>query len=253
MNRIIIDRNKLLPYEGEGVSIQNGVITFFQNGDYCLEYLDSSEITLDIIIKDKVTVKLFIWSTHQALEVRSHYQLGRFSNLILFQFYCNKQVKEEVIFDLKGEYSKVSSSFSSISGGKEQYHMVINHQNHHVSSSIYNKCIGLDKSQIHMQIDSVLDKGNIDCTMNQNTRILTLGDVDAKIIPNMFIREDSVEARHGAVIGSFKDEEIFYLMSRGITEKEAIILLVKGFIFSNLTVDLEKREKILNCIQKIWR
>ena len=77
-----------------------------------------------------------------------------------------------------------------------------------------------------MKIDSNLEKGNIDCIMEQDSRILTLGDVSAKIIPNMFIEENSVEARHGSIISSFNEEELFYLMSRGISKEEAMNLLV---------------------------
>ena len=102
-----------------------------------------------------------------------------------------------------------------------------------------------------MQIDSILDKGNIDCIMEQNSRILTLGDVDATIIPNMFIEEDSVEARHGSVVGRIKPEDIFYLESRGITYEEAVILIIKGLIFSNLALDMEKRAMIFKIIQEL--
>ena len=89
--------------------------------------------------------------------------------------------------------------------------------------------------------------------MNQETRILTLGDVDAKIIPNMFIEENDVEARHGSIIGNFSDDEIFYLMSRGISKEEAILLLIKGYLFSNIIVDYEKREYIMNSILNLRR
>ena len=87
--------------------------------------------------------------------------------------------------------------------------------------------------------------------MDQTSRILTLGEVNATIIPNMFIDENSVEAKHGSVIGGFQEDEIFYLMSRGIPYEEARNLLIKGFIFSNLVVDMEKRAQILSIIQNI--
>ena len=116
-----------------------------------------------------------------------------------------------------------------------------------------NKCIGLTGSKIKIKIDSFLEKGNYDCIMNQVSKILTLGDVDALIIPNMFTHEDSVEAKHGSVIGSFQEEELFYLMSRGISEEESITLLMKGFIFSNLVVDMEKRARIFQIIQDLRR
>ncbi len=253
MNRIIVDRNRLENYQSDAISIQNGRIIFYKSGDYTLEYLESDFVKLDIIILDQVMVKLFVWSVDQTLQVDVHYKLGKYSNLILFQFYYNKFVKEQVVFDLDGEYSKISSNFSSISKNDEEYHIIVNHNQHHVTSAISNKCIGLDKSKIFFQIDSVLEKGNTDCVMDQNTRILTMGDVLAKIEPNMFIEEDSVEAKHGSIIGSFQEEDVFYLMSRGIDREEAIMLLVKGYLFSNLVVDMEKRAKILECIQEIGR
>ena len=89
--------------------------------------------------------------------------------------------------------------------------------------------------------------------MEQNSRILTLGDVNAKIIPNMFIEENNVEARHGSIISSFDEEEVFYLMSRGISREESINLLIKGFLFSNMKADLEKREFIMNSILNMRR
>ena len=89
--------------------------------------------------------------------------------------------------------------------------------------------------------------------MDQTTKILTIGSVDAKINPNMYIEEDSVEAKHGSVISSFNEEEIFYLTSRGIPEEEAIYLLIKGFIFSNLILNMENKAIIYDCINSIRR
>ena len=88
--------------------------------------------------------------------------------------------------------------------------------------------------------------------LDQNTRIVTLGDSDAKVSPNMFIDCDDIEARHGSVVGTFKDELVFYLMSRGIEYNDCIKLLVKGFLFSNIDVNNKMRERILNVIDMYW-
>lgn len=253
MNEIIINNNEICDYEDDNLSIKSGKIIFKKNGDYTLEYQDSDSIFLDIEVMDDVMIKLFIWSRDNKLTVKNHYRLGKNSNLILFQFYYNEMVQEHMVVDLDGEFSKFSQGFSSISTGVEEYNIVVNHNNHHVESNISNKCIGFDRSKIKIQIDSVLEKGNQDCVMDQVSRILTLGDVEAEIVPNMFTHEDSVSAKHGSVIGSFREEELFYLMSRGISYDEAIILLMKGFIFSNLIVDMDKRAKIFQIIQDLRR
>lgn len=253
MREIIIDNNLIRDYEDESLLIKDNNIIFKKNGDYTLEYKNSDSITLNIEVLDNVMVKLFIWSCDNNLTVNNHYQLGKNSNILLFQFYYNRSVSEQMVVDLNGEFSKFSQGFSSISIGNEEYNIVVNHNHHHVESNLSNKCIGLDGSKIKIQIDSILEKGNNDCVMDQVSRILTLGEVEAEIIPNMFTHEDSVEAKHGSVIGSFGEEELFYLMSRGISEDEAITLLIKGFIFSNLVVDMEKRARIFQIIQDLRR
>ena len=69
----------------------------------------------------------------------------------------------------------------------------------------------------------------------------------------MYIEEYDCYARHASVVGKFSYMELFYLMSRGITYNEAVKLLVKGYIFSNLMVDDIWSEKILSLINKYWR
>ena len=111
----------------------------------------------------------------------------------------------------------------------------------------------MDGSELNFVINSKVKKEYEKSVLDQNTRIVTLGDSDAKISPNMFIDCDDVEARHGSIIGTFKDDMVFYLMSRGIEYNDAIELLVKGFLFSNVDADSSLREKILNVIDMYWR
>ncbi len=253
MNKIVIQNNYLEEYEDDSLTVFSQRIIFKKSGDYVLEYEKCNDIQLEIVVLDQVMVKLFISSIENELVAQHHYILGTESQLLLFQFYCNHSVREKTIVDLNGKKSLFSQGFSSISRGCEEYHIIVNHNQQDVVSDIRNKCIGLDGGKIRIQIDSNLEKGNANCVMDQTSRILTLGDVEAEIIPNMFIEDDQVTARHGSVIGGFQDDEIFYLMSRGISYEEAEMLLIKGFIFSNLIVDLEKRAMIFSCIQNLRR
>jgi len=253
MNNIIINNNILENYSDDYLIIKDNSITFLKNNEYNITYINSTNININYYVKDNVVVKLFIVSKDNNITIDNTYTLNSNSNVLLSKFYCNKDVIEHVTVNLNGKYSFFSSSFSSICQHKEQYHMIINHNNNYVKSIISNKCIGNDKSKIDFTIDSILPKGNIDCVMDQTTKILTLGDVDAKISPNMFIEEDSVEAKHGSVISSFNEEEVFYLTSRGITREESIYLLIKGFIFSNLILDIDNKAIIYDCINSIRR
>ncbi len=49
-------------------------------------------------------------------------------------------------------------------------------------------------------------------------------------VPVMDINEEKVEIAHEATVGRLSTEKIFYLMSRGLKEEEAVRLIVSGFI-----------------------
>ena len=48
--------------------------------------------------------------------------------------------------------------------------------------------------------------------------------------PFMDVREEDVDLGHEATVGKISDEQIFYLMSRGLTEEQASQMIVSGFI-----------------------
>src|SRR6266508_5053268 len=48
--------------------------------------------------------------------------------------------------------------------------------------------------------------------------------------PYVDVREDDVEMGHEATVSKVSDEQLFYLMSRGMTEDEAMAMIVRGFI-----------------------
>jgi Fe-S cluster assembly protein SufB len=48
--------------------------------------------------------------------------------------------------------------------------------------------------------------------------------------PTMEIDEDQVSIAHEATVGKISDEQIYYLMSRGLSEQDATAMIVQGFI-----------------------
>lgn len=253
MNKIVIDNNILTNYQDKYVTIKDNIVYFTNDGEYCIEYLNCSNFNINYCLEDNITVKLFIHSVDNNFTVNDNYTLNTNSNLLLSKFYNNETIKENTVINLNGTKSKINYSFSNICKNSEEYNITINHNNNYVNSYINNKTISLENSKITFNIDSILPKGNIGCIMDQNTKIIELGNTESKINPNMYIEENDVEARHGSVIGNFDDESIFYLTSRGIEEKEAIKLLIKGFLLSNLSLNINLKNRILEIINKNWR
>ena len=248
MNKIIIDNNKFLGNIDNVVNNGN-CIKFISNGEYEFDIKDCDKLNICIDVLDDVEIVLYMFNTNN-ISGSITYNLGKCSKIKLFKFsdIDNCNLFEDVY--LNGEGSSINYNFSSIVSGNYNGNLKIYHNNNYVSSYINNRCIGNDGSSVCFDIDSILEMGNISCIMDQNSKIMCMGNVDAKIRPNMYIDEDDVEARHGSVIGKFSDDEIFYLLSRGISYNESILLLIKGFILSNFSIGDEKIKMVSDVIDR---
>ena len=251
MNKIFVSRDNIIT-NSDNVLIDGNVIKLLISDIYTIEYNDVEDIDLYIYVDGNIDVVLYESSFLDRINVNNKY-IVKDGTLRVNKFYDTLYVDEVIDIDLLCEYSKIDYRFSNICKKNENYIININHKNKNTVSNINNKTIAMDGSKINFVINSIVEKEFEKSILDQNTRIVTIGDVDAKISPNMFIDLDDVEARHGSVIGTFKDEMVFYLMSRGITYSDSIKLLVKGYLFSNIDVDNVLREEIISVIDKYWR
>lgn len=250
MNKILVSRDKIIS-DSMKVKIDGNVIKLLESDTYLLEYEDTNEIDLCVSVANKVNALLFESSFLKDIKVNNKYIIDD-ACLCVNKFYDNKSVLENIDINLFNA-GKIDYKFSNICKNKENYVININHNGIGTVSSISNKSIAMKDSKIDFVINSNVGKEYEKSILDQNTRIVTLGDCEAKVSPNMFIDCDDIEARHGSVIGTFKDEMVFYLMSRGIEYNDALKLLVKGYLFSNIDTDNSLREKILNVIDMYWR
>lgn len=251
MNKILVSRDNIIT-DSSNILINDREIIIKKSGIYSLEYNDIDDIRIDIKIDDMVDAVLYESCFLGDINVNNRYVVGN-GSLRINKFYNNDSVNEKIDIDLLSEGSRIDYRFSNICKNREDYVININHKNKGTISNINNKSITLDKSKLNFVINSIVEKEYEKSVLDQNTRVVVFGESDAKISPNMFIDCDDVEARHGSVIGTFKDEMVFYLMSRGIEYNDCIKLLVKGYLFSNIDVDNKLRERILNVIDMYWR
>ena len=48
--------------------------------------------------------------------------------------------------------------------------------------------------------------------------------------PYVDVREDDVQMAHEATVSKVSEDQLFYLMSRGLSEDEAMAMVVRGFV-----------------------
>ncbi len=98
-------------------------------------------------------------------------------------------------------------------------------------SNIANVGVAISKSNITFDTTGKVAKGMSSSKCSQLSRGIVMDDVSSITAkPILLIDEFDCFANHGATIGKMSDEDLFYLMSRGLSKKEAFLLILQGII-----------------------
>ena len=264
MNKINIVNNELKSIKLDE-SIEYG---FDINDRYGINVLElvikkSTDIKLDIEIEEESTMEINIQvldgvvsNIYESIngkkaKIKSKYELNENSNLIIRKINNIDSIKEQSIFSLNGENASVKRVLKTISNGNEKYDVIVNHNNKSTKSDIMNYGVNVEKGILVFNVSSIVPEDMDKCYVNQSNRIINLTNNKCSISPNMYIDCFDIVANHSAFIGTFNDDELFYLQSRGINKIDATKLLIRGFLTSELSE--EQKETYNKIIDKYWR
>ncbi|OIO38402.1 MAG: Fe-S cluster assembly protein SufD [Candidatus Omnitrophica bacterium CG1_02_46_14] len=120
---------------------------------------------------------------------------------------------------------------SVLSGGSQFFHQaVMDHEASGCTSRQFYKNILSDRSKsefnslVHVRRDAQKSDSN---QLNKNLLLSDLAQAYSR--PKLKIDADDVACSHGATVGQLEKEELFYLRSRGFSEKAARFMLTYGF------------------------
>lgn len=107
----------------------------------------------------------------------------------------------------------------------------IYHNDVHTESDLVNYAISKDEAVLVLNNNATIKKASSKSIAHQQTKGLTLSkNSKIKALPNLYIDEYDVIASHACSIGSINKDDLFYLMSRGLTESEASSIVVMGYV-----------------------
>jgi Fe-S cluster assembly protein SufB len=110
--------------------------------------------------------------------------------------------------------------------GTKVYHLASN-----TSSTVRSKSISKEGGITSYRGLIQIKKGAKNCKSHVECDALMMDNISkSNTFPFMDVRENDVELGHEATVGKISDEQIFYLMSRGLTEEQASQMIVSGFI-----------------------
>lgn len=132
------------------------------------------------------------------------------------------------------------------------YKFDVYHKGNYSNSDIYNYCVNFTDSEFKFLVNGSIDKKAIECSCNQDNKIIDIGNGKNYISPNLLVDNNLVNANHAAYIGKFKKDVLFYMKSRGLPEKECEELLIKGFLLGKMNLDDKTKEEFTNLIMSCF-
>ena len=127
----------------------------------------------------------------------------------------------------------------------------IYHNKNGITSNIKNHGLNI-KNKLIFSINTIVSKNIKNSICNQDSIIITDDISSSSIKPNMIIDNNDIDANHSAYIGRFKDEDIFYFMSRAISIDEAKKILAKAFLVND-NMKYNEKDFIYKKLNDYWR
>lgn len=217
-----------------------------------IEYNIKEELKINLVFNILDSVSLNLIDEKKGINIKSkyHYILNSDSYLLVNKINDTKNIKEFDLVELNGINSKADYVLKTVSTTKETYDVYVNHNSKDTISNVITSGINIENGSILMNITGDVPKGCTGTIVNQINRIINFTNNKCQINPNLLIDEMDSSANHSAHVSKFRDEDLFYLESRGINKNEAFKLLIKGFLMDNILE--EEKEYIVSLINKYW-
>ena len=255
--------NKVTSYFLEGESNYNVNLKDENPSSFLLQ--DNSNVTLDLELSSKENkiyfnlgkdsnLNLRITVKHEIENVELHANVSRGTNFNIYVVdLFNNSITFKSVVDLDQE--NASSSFHlgvlSKNDEKKNYDISFNHKVGRTFSELDAYGVSKDLSMIKINGTSHIFKNSVKANANQKAKVIVFDD-EAKAIANPILKIDcnDVIAKHACAIGSLKDEHVYYLLSRGISLKEARNLITLGYLLPiSKHFSKEDEEKIIGLIE----
>ena len=166
-----------------------------------------------------------LYNFHASLSKDSNFEFNSFS-------FGAKSSRDDIEVDIEGSGAHASvNGLYVLNGSRKSHHKVtINHKVPNCTSEQLFKGLLLDESKAEFNglIEVFKDAQKTNATqLNKNLLLSNKAHIDSR--PQLNILADDVKCAHGSTIGKLDKEELFYLVSRGLSKEEAQIILTYSF------------------------
>lgn len=159
----------------------------------------------------------------------------------MIKFKIEKDEEKQIVIDGSGEYlvelvapgARVEILGALEIGGSDELVVDVTtlHKAGNTSADTFVRIVVRDQAKVVLSGMIKVKKAAQKTNAFLSQKVLLLSEkAQADVIPNLEIEADDVRASHAASVGKINEEQIFYLMSRGVSQDKAEKMIVDGFL-----------------------
>ena len=152
-----------------------------------------------------------------------------------------KQQTKQIVLKKSGEYivnllgtgahANILGGFHISGNDKLDIDVRIIHTAKSTSANTFIRAVVEDSSSANISGKIIVKKGAQQTNSFLRENVLLVGqNAKATAVPDLEIEADEVKCSHAATVGKIDEEQLFYLMSRGINKAKAQQLIIDGFL-----------------------
>ena len=180
---------------------------------------------------------------------KTEYKYNICEDTIIYHFSINSSSVVNV--NLVTEGVSLHYYYNNINYDNNSFDINVNHMVSNTHSEIYNHGVNVKTAKLDYHVNGIVPKTSSKCICNQDNQIINMDNGKSTILPILLIDNFHVDSNHGAYIGKFRDEEMFYLMSRGISKEDSYRLLLIGFLINSDSIDMNKIDLFVKELENI--
>ncbi len=194
--------------------------------------LNEEDFNIELFSDAKLTLKFFI--SNSIKNIKIYAKLFKNAQIdIIFADFSDSSCDVDCLIDLEEDYSKANVHLASLNylDFFKKFTISFNHHAPNTFSKMDLFGVCKDASKIVFTGTSKIFNGSYKSNAQQNAKIIVFDEkAFGETMPLLKIDDNDVIATHSAVVGRLKDDHLFYLMSRGLSRKDARTLITYGYL-----------------------
>ncbi len=219
------------------------------NCDAYIEIRKASKLRIRTFTEEDAHISILLWNVcgTEIVTDESH-AVDRNGDLTLAYGECNKASTKRdayVVLRKEGAHALVSSA-SLVSDHKNMHLQVVN-EAPHTLGEIRNFAVVLKTGVLMIDAIGKIVKGAYGSQSHQTSRALSFEDGQrSTILPELLIDENDVQASHAMSIGRMDEDQLYYMMSRGLSIEQCTTLVSTGYLMpvTEVIANEELKEKL---------